>query len=212
MHALICVVSDEKKGTSSTSGMQKTVQTSELLQHRIDKVVPKAMSTIEAAIKSRDFDSFAQITMKDSNSFHAVCLDTTPPIFYLNDVSRAIISVVEELNRASLSNGNGYLAAYTFDAGPNAVIYTLEKNIPLILAVISKYFPPATPFDDPFGISTQSHKEELPKGFNEKVVREGGWEKGSVRRLIHTRVGDGPQDLGEGESLLNEEGVPKTLA
>ena len=34
--------------------------------------------------------------MMDSNSFHATCLDTFPPIFYLNDVSRAVIRVVED--------------------------------------------------------------------------------------------------------------------
>ncbi|KAK7062603.1 Peptide chain release factor 1, mitochondrial [Paramarasmius palmivorus] len=35
LHALICVVNDAKKGTSSTSGMQRTVETSPLLQHRL---------------------------------------------------------------------------------------------------------------------------------------------------------------------------------
>ncbi|KAF9217313.1 diphosphomevalonate decarboxylase [Podila verticillata] len=39
LQALICVVSDEKKGTSSTEGMQLTVKTSPLLQERIKNVV-----------------------------------------------------------------------------------------------------------------------------------------------------------------------------
>ena len=54
---------------------------------------------MKKVILERDFETFAELTMKDSNSFHAVCLDTTLPIFYLNDVSRNIIAVVEELNR-----------------------------------------------------------------------------------------------------------------
>ncbi|KAG8214211.1 GHMP kinase, partial [Butyriboletus roseoflavus] len=94
MHALICVVSDDKKGTSSTAGMQRTVETSALFSH--------------------------PITMKDSNQFHAVALDTDPPIFYMNDVSRAIITVVTEYNRVALEKGGKRKAAYTFDAGPNA--------------------------------------------------------------------------------------------
>ena len=49
MHALICVVSDDKKGTSSTSGMQRTVETSPLLQRRISAVVPKRMEEISEA-------------------------------------------------------------------------------------------------------------------------------------------------------------------
>ena len=34
----------------------------------------------------RDFETFGQLTMADSNQFHATCLDTYPPIFYLNDI------------------------------------------------------------------------------------------------------------------------------
>ena len=55
----------------------------ELLQ----EVVPKRMLQMEEAIQKRDFASFAQLTCADSNQFHAVCLDTSPPIFYMNDTS-----------------------------------------------------------------------------------------------------------------------------
>ena len=205
MHALICVVSDAKKGTSSTSGMQRTVQTSPLLQHRIKEVVPGRMDDISKAIQARDFESFAKITMRDSNSFHAVCLDTEPPIFYLNDVSRSIIGVVEELNRAAGKT----IAAYTFDAGPNAVIYTLQETMPIVLNLINRFFPQDAACPNPFGLDWES--AEVPEDFNIKVVPEGGWEKGAVGRLIHTRVGDGPRKLDDGESLLNQDGLPKTL-
>jgi len=205
MHALICVVSDKKKGTSSTSGMQRTVKTSTLLQHRIEHVVPARMEEISQAIQKKDFEAFAKVTMKDSNSFHAVCLDTEPPIFYLNDVSRSVIALVEELNRAS----GRIVAAYTFDAGPNAVIYTLENDIPLVLSLVDKYFPQEIDFTNPFGVEWKSLN--APEGFNEKVVPEGGWEKGAVKSLIHTRVGDGPRKLKDEESLLTAEGLPKTL-
>ncbi|WWC88795.1 diphosphomevalonate decarboxylase [Kwoniella dendrophila CBS 6074] len=203
MRALICVVSDLKKGTSSTSGMQRTVETSTLLKERLN-IVPGRMEEISKTIKSKDFENFAKITMKDSNSFHSVCLDTSPPIFYLNDVSKSIIQVIEELNRSS----GEIIAAYTFDAGPNAVIYSLEKNIGKVLGVINKFFPQAEESKDPF----KTKSEDLPESFNQNVVRQGGWEKGSVKSLIHTRVGDGPRTLGKEESLLNEQGVPKTLA
>ncbi len=127
INAIICVVSDLKKGTSSTSGMQRSVETSTLLQHRIKEVVPQRMTEITKAILEKDFDTFAKITMADSNSFHAVALDTEPPIFYMNDVSRAIIGLVVEYNRASVANGGKLKAAYTFDAGPNAVIYAPQE-------------------------------------------------------------------------------------
>ncbi|KAJ4470268.1 Diphosphomevalonate decarboxylase [Lentinula lateritia] len=214
MHALICVVNDAKKGTSSTSGMQRTVETSALLQHRIKHVVPQRMEAIIKAIKEKDFDSFAKITMADSNQFHAVALDTAPPIFYMNDVSRSIISIIEELNRVSLEKTGHLLAAYTFDAGPNAVIYTEEKNVKQIIEIIVRYFPQAesNPFPDPFKLfgGKQPAAVPLPEGFNENVAKV--WEVGSVKGLIHTSIGDGPRVLAEGETLLGVDGLPKTLA
>lgn len=187
--------------------MQKTVETSPLLQERL-RIVPKRMVDISAAIECRDFDAFARLTMADSNQFHAVCLDTAPPIFYLNDVSRAIIALVEELNRAHEAATGSLLAAYTFDAGPNAVIYAPAENMPIVVAAVNKYFPQAEAFANPFNVPAA----QVPEGFNAAVVREGGWEKGAVKQLIHTQVGDGPRRLPNEEGLLNAEGVPKTLA
>ncbi|KAF9010748.1 Diphosphomevalonate decarboxylase [Cyathus striatus] len=198
LQALICVVSDDKKGTSSTSGMQRTVETSPLLQHRIKHVVPERMAKISEAILKKDFDSFARITMADSNQFHAVALDTEPPIFYMNDVSRSIISLIVELNRLSVAAGKGYKAAYTYDAGPNAVIYAPKENIKEIIELIAGYFPQAPgSFKDPFGLFAQGLQGKLPEGFNENVAKR--WEVGAVKGLIHTRVGDGPRKLGQEE-------------
>ncbi|GAA5968365.1 hypothetical protein JCM3765_002918 [Sporobolomyces pararoseus] len=204
LNAIILVVSDKKKGTASTVGMQRTVATSSLLKHRIENVVPKRMETMEKAIKDKDFDLFAKETIQDSNQFHAVCLDTSPPIFYLNDVSRSIIQLVEELNRSTVENGQGLVAAYTYDAGPNAVLYVQQKHVNLVLSTVLKYFPQQ---DDE---SIKFEEQALPQGFNEKVIQKQ--EVGAVSRIIHTRVGDGPRVLDtQKEGLLAENGLPKKL-
>lgn len=212
IHALICVVSDDKKGTSSTSGMQRTVETSALLQHRIKHVVPERMRLISEAIDARDFNAFARITMQDSNQFHAVALDTDPPIFYMNDVSRAIIALVTEYNRVSVDNGGQLKAAYTYDAGPNAVIYAPKENLKEIVEMIIKYFPQADAFKDPFTLFGSSGVGEgkVVKGFNTAVAKPFG--VGAVKNLIHTRVGDGPRVLGSEEGLLGSNGLPTYLA
>lgn len=211
LHALICVVSDHKKGTSSTSGMQRTVETSPLLQHRIKEVVPARMKAIIEAIKSHDFDTFATITMQDSNQFHAVALDTDPPIFYMNDVSRAIIALIVEYNRASITAGGKIKAAYTYDAGPNAVIYAPKENMAEIVNLIVKYFPQDTPYNDLWSEFSGKKPGELtvPEGFNEAVVKP--FESGAVKNLIRTRIGDGPRTLGSEETLLDSNGLPKVL-
>ena len=38
------------------------------------------------------------VYIQDSNQFHAVCLDTYPPVFYLNNVSKMIIQLVTKYN------------------------------------------------------------------------------------------------------------------
>jgi len=212
LHALILVVSDKKKGTPSTAGMQRTVATSALLQHRIQHVVPERMDRISRAIRDRDFDQFALETMADSNQFHAVCLDTVPPIFYLNDVSRAVIQLVTELNRAA----GRAVAAYTYDAGPNAVLYVQEKDVELVLDVVLQYFPQsAASFPDPFktGVAPTGSSERVAQldGFNAKVIPQH--DEGAVARVIHTKVGDGPRTLDSAtDGLLDAEGLPKSLA
>ena len=223
LQVLICVVNDAKKGTSSTAGMQRTVQTSPLLQHRIKHVVPERMERMRAAIAARDFSAFTDLTTADSNNFHACCLDTAPPIFYMNDTSRAIVMLIEELNRARRAEGLDPLAAYTFDAGPNAVLYVRERDAATLVGVVRHYFANAD-FDDTFNVLGQgagaSHRglqapaalPELPTSFNAGVIPEQ--EPGSVRRLIHTRVGDGPRVLEHGagpNSLLQADGTPLRL-
>ena len=67
-------------------------------QHRAEAVVPERLALMMRHIRERDFEGFGQLTMRDSNQFHATCLDTFPPIFYLNDLSRHIIALAHRFN------------------------------------------------------------------------------------------------------------------
>jgi diphosphomevalonate decarboxylase len=137
LHVLILVVNDSKKKVGSTSGMARSVLTSELIKYRVEKCVPQRVHCITQAIKDRDFSKFAEITMKDSNQFHAICLDTYPPCVYMNDVSHAIVNFVHEFNR----NEGETKVAYTFDAGPNACLYLPEKYVKRVLAFFNYVLP-----------------------------------------------------------------------
>ena len=138
MRAIVLVASAAKKKVSSTDGMSGSVATSPLLAHRAAKVVQPRVEAIEAAYLARDFEAFGELTMKDSNQFHATCLDTHPPIFYLNDVSREVVRAVHAYNEAT----GRTVAAYTFDAGPNAVLYCLAPDVPELLSTMLTLFPP----------------------------------------------------------------------
>ncbi|KAL2073201.1 hypothetical protein VTL71DRAFT_10525 [Oculimacula yallundae] len=193
MRALILVVSAEKKGVSSTSGMQITVATSKLFQRRAEVVVPKSMLLIEKAIREKDFESFGEVTMRESNSFHATCLDTFPPIFYLNDVSRAAIRVVEDINKKA----GKIVAAYTFDAGPNAVIYYEEENQGVVAGVLKGALG---------GLDGWQARDVKEQDHSELDARAVQVLKDGVSRVILTSVGEGP--IRTEESLIDASGEP----
>ncbi|KAI9785703.1 MAG: diphosphomevalonate decarboxylase [Geoglossum umbratile] len=194
IQALILVVSAAKKGVSSTTGMQATVATSSLFPARVMSV-PQRMSEMVTAVKERNFESFGRLTMKDSNSFHATCLDTDPPIFYLNDISRATIRVVEGIN----ARAGKVIAAYTFDAGPNAVIYFEERNADAVAGV----FKARLAHLEGWAGRGDNIVTSTIEGVDEKALaalHEG------VSRVILTRVGGGP--VSTQESLVDEAGEP----
>lgn len=200
MRAMILVVSADKKDVPSTEGMQTTVATSSLFASRAASVVPQRMAAIEAAIRDRDFPAFAEITMRDSNSFHATCLDSWPPIFYMNDVSRAAVRLVHDINRIV----GRTVCAYTFDAGSNAVIYYLEKDADAVAATFKSILSANTegwdgPFGEPIKNST-AHGVALDQLDSKAVtvLKEG------VSRVILTAVGDGPISIDE--HLISETG------
>jgi diphosphomevalonate decarboxylase len=199
MRAVICVVSDKEKDTSSTSGMETSRKTSVLLQHRASHVVQGRIEVMRRAFLERDFDTFGKLTMQDSNQFHAVCMDTYPPIFYMNDVSKTIIRLCTIINEHFADGeGRGIRAAYTYDAGPNAVIYCLDKDAPMIFAVMARYFPaPADPaaYTNNPGMYEQvrADAELIPAALSEKLERCGRVPAaGDVKYMFYTKSGPGP--------------------
>uniref|UniRef100_A0A1J3IBG6 Diphosphomevalonate decarboxylase n=1 Tax=Noccaea caerulescens TaxID=107243 RepID=A0A1J3IBG6_NOCCA len=211
---IIAVVSSREKETSSTSGMRESVETSLLLKHRAEEVVPIRMLQMEEAIKNRDFTSFTKLTCADSNQFHAVCMDTSPPIFYMNDTSHRIISLVEKWNR---SVGTPEIA-YTFDAGPNAVLIARSRKVAVeLLQGLLYCFPPKPDTDTKSYVLGDKSivKEaglgggEVPQEIKDKIGNQD--QKGEVSYFICSRPGKGPVVLqDQTQALLNPQtGLPK---
>ncbi|CAH0386673.1 unnamed protein product [Bemisia tabaci] len=200
LHVFILVVNDKQKKIGSTPGMQRTALTSELVQYRIKESVPKRIEDIIQAVKERNFDKFAEITMKDSNQFHAVCLDTYPPNIYMNDISHEITSFVHTYNELFPKPK----VAYTFDAGPNACIYLEEESVPDFAATLQYIFPPEETLESYFkGESVQFGT------VNEGLRTYPQQSPGLLKYIIHTKIGDGPKRLDSSEDhLLTLSGVP----
>ncbi|KAJ1448734.1 hypothetical protein M885DRAFT_538086 [Pelagophyceae sp. CCMP2097] len=125
LRVVVLVADAAEKETPSTEGMRRSAATSPFLAHRARHIAEPRLDEFRRAFKDRDFAAFGKITMRDSNSFHATCLDTYPPIFYLDETSKRAISIVHAFNE---SHG-GVVAAYTFDAGPNAVVFCVDQAV-----------------------------------------------------------------------------------
>ncbi|EGZ18926.1 hypothetical protein PHYSODRAFT_500398 [Phytophthora sojae] len=202
--AVVCVVNDAQKDTSSTTGMQTTKATSPLLAYRAKHLVPERMKIMEKAILERDFQAFGALTMQDSNQFHATCLDTTPPIFYLNDVSRQIIRLVHRYNEQA----GRVQAAYTFDAGPNAVLFVEEQHVQEVVSLVHHCFPTSHKMTIKSSIAVDrtpsaallakmEAKAENGKAFNLPHIPD------SVKMMYVSRVGGGTCVLPADEALVD---------
>jgi len=198
LRVLICVASDSRKKTSSSVGMKNSVATSPLLKFRAEHCVPPRTKQMIKAIQDRDFDTFAELTIKDSNQFHAVCQDTYPPCVYLNTTSHQVSSLVHQVNKAS----GGFVATYTFDAGPNACIFILEKDVPRMLGLLRNYFCDSEDF-----IRGEPAKELNPTD-SELSSLSVDRIPGGLKYVLVTRAGEGPETLGDKDHLLNAAGEP----
>ncbi|XP_041982390.1 diphosphomevalonate decarboxylase [Aricia agestis] len=197
MRVLILVVADTKKHVSSKKGMKISAETSELMQHRIKHSVPRRTVEICDAIRERDFETFAEITMKDSNQMHAVVQDSYPPSVYMTDISHRITRMIHTYNDMQGSPK----VAYTFDAGPNACLYLLEENVPEVLCLVKQMFPSSS--------NNFVTGLPLPKKMPSKVdfpMEPFGTDL--LKNVIYTKIGDGPQVVKD-DHLLDQQGRPK---
>jgi len=193
LKVFIVVVKDEKKDVGSTSGMKTTVKTSDFFRHRVDNVVPRRYEEFHQAIRDKNFHDLAELTMKDSNSLHATCLDTKPPIFYINETSKLIINVLEKANKAYGVNK----FFYTFDAGANAFLFCEEENGAELMNILNHYLV----IKDKTAIE-ELLAQDLNTTFLETIKNATPKEDAVVSSVINTRIGEGARVLPLEESLF----------
>ena len=190
------------------------------------------------AIREKDFDTFASLTMRDSDNMHAVCLDTYPPCVYMNDISHAAVNLVHKINEVcggavERNDDSKMIACYTFDAGPNACIFLREEHVGLVAGLINHFFPPVMKQSGFINylfpsstapVKTQSestgksgigNEESYIRGENLQMIQPDATmlkkfdgivptAPGSLKYVIHTCIGNGPETLSDEKShLLN---------
>jgi diphosphomevalonate decarboxylase len=111
----------------------------------------------------------------------------------MNDVSKAAIRVVEDINKKAGKT----IAAYTFDAGPNAVIYYEEENADAVAGTLKSVLGELDGWKD------KEVKARNTEAIDVKAVQAL---KDGVSRVILTSVGEGP--VRTEESLISPDGEP----
>eukprot|EP01111_Echinosteliopsis_oligospora_P000070 TRINITY_DN10067_c0_g1_i2.p1 TRINITY_DN10067_c0_g1~~TRINITY_DN10067_c0_g1_i2.p1 ORF type:complete len:276 (-),score=77.85 TRINITY_DN10067_c0_g1_i2:93-920(-) len=208
---LILVVNDHRKDTSSTEGMQQSVVTCDLMTYRCKEIVPRRMKEMEHAILSKDFEKFADLTMRDSDDFHAICAATQPPIYYMNDISRRIVGLIHKFNKAS---GQAKVA-YTFDAGPNACLYLPKQNVAEVLSLVLSHFPaPSTTSSNEYVRSKDetivAQAKAITPSSSTASLYGSSSDASGLKYILHTKVGPGPQIITDPSMhLIDEKGHPK---
>ena len=200
MQVMCTVLKGQKKDISSTKGMQWSLETSPMMPQRIEEVVPRRMLEVSEAIRQRDFDRFAEITMLDSDDLQAVCATTTPKIQYATEDSYAMIRLVHALNKQK----GRRIVGYTFDAGANCFLFCLKEHIAEVIAVVLAHFPTDDKklcFHDMSLI--ESYKTvSLDTGCSTLL---GDYPKKSLEFFLQSPVGQGPTVLDPSSSLITAE-------
>ncbi|MHB8628645.1 MAG: diphosphomevalonate decarboxylase [Aggregatilineales bacterium] len=108
---LIAVVSRVHKATGSTEG-HALANTSPYQAVRV-ATAPKRLAVCKQAILQRDFAALAEVVELDSTMMHSVMMTGTPPLFYWQPPTLAVMAEVREWRSAGLP------VCYTIDAGAN---------------------------------------------------------------------------------------------
>ena len=204
LNILAFILEDEKKKVSSTDGMQTTTKTSDLLAHRVKIVENERLDQMQAAISEKCFNKVGKLAIRDSNCFHAVCMDTYPPLFYLNDKSKEIIHMVNEYNKFEQKDKDDLKVFYSFDAGPNAFLFVLDENLNEFIYLIYLLYFSHINENEYFELKIFRNKSlDLIKSIdtNRKTVLQNHFMKiftklesnnSFIKYIIHSKIGQDP--------------------
>jgi diphosphomevalonate decarboxylase len=116
---LVAVVQSERKPVGSSEG--HTIAASSPLQNARLAGAERRLDACRQAILQRDFEALGQVVELDSNLMHAVMMTSTPPLFYWQPASLAIMKQVSQWRQKGLP------VCYTLDAGPNVHVLCPES-------------------------------------------------------------------------------------
>ncbi len=137
----ILEVSKARKKTGSTSGMNRTVETSELYESWPAQAECD-FDELRTAIAAQDFPMLGKTAENNALAMHATMLAAWPPLCYWKPQTVALMQKVWQARE------NGLELYFTIDAGPNLKLLFLNEN----QAAVKALFPNVqivSPFQNP---------------------------------------------------------------
>jgi diphosphomevalonate decarboxylase len=107
----VTIVSTTHKPTGSTEG-HALADTSPLQAARLADA-PRRLDICRRAIRTRDFETFADIVELDSNMMHSVMMTSNPRLIYWQSATLGVMEAVQRWR------AEGLPVCFTLDAGPN---------------------------------------------------------------------------------------------
>jgi len=113
MRVLVCVVTEDKKPLSSTSGMQETAIRSPYYRAWLE-AAPEIYASMKSALAARDWEALGELSERSALAMHACAL--AAGIFYVRGVTLELMTAVRSLR------DHGLAAYFTVDAGPHVKV------------------------------------------------------------------------------------------
>lgn len=127
-------VEKKEKKVKSRAGMKTSLKTCPVyydwVNHEENVIIPKVLELV----KKKDWSGLFDVIMECSNALHAVMMYTQPTIVYLNDQSFEIINTILNVN----DKHGKTVCAYTYDAGPNAIVFTTKQYKEEVVSELEK--------------------------------------------------------------------------
>lgn len=124
----ILVVSEERKKTGSTAGMERA-RTSPFFGRRLRDVADR-LREAKRALAQKDIERLGAVIEEDCMSMHAVTITQKPPVVYWSGATVEIVKAVHAWR------SEGVPVFFTIDAGPNVhLIYEAKEEAAVLKKV-----------------------------------------------------------------------------
>lgn len=122
LRVVIAVTAPQPKPIGSSAAMRVTAESAPYYAAWIKSSVAD-LRAARAAVRTRDFDALADVSVHSCLKLHALMMSARPPVFYWNPATLACMRRVTELREA------GVPVFYTIDAGPQVKAICLPEAV-----------------------------------------------------------------------------------